>query len=188
MVVALTMLVFAPVAVAQDDNPSADDRGAEDRGMDDRGFDDNGGGARTFDDNPGADDRGFDDRGFDDNPTGADDVMASPTASASASASATASATPTATAGGDDNPSADDLRGDDRGGQRVFDDNPTGDDATATASATATAGAGRDDDAAASVGGSLPDTGGMSVLPGAAGVLFLVGSGITAAMLLRRTP
>jgi putative cell wall-binding protein len=64
------------------------------------------------------------------------------------------------------------------------DDNPTGDDATSTA----TAGAGRDDDAAASVGGSLPDTGGMSLLSGAAGVLFLVGSGITAAMLLRRTP
>src|SRR5215212_383681 len=113
MVVALTMLVFAPVAVAQDDNPSADDRGAEDRGMDDRGFDDNGGGARTFDDNPGADDRGFDDRGFDDNPTGADDVMASPTASASAASGAastasTASVTATATAtaasgaGGDD--------------------------------------------------------------------------------------
>jgi hypothetical protein len=83
----------------------------------------------------------------------------------------------------DDNPSADDLGGDDRGGQRAFDDNPTGDDATSTA----TAGAGRDDDAAASVGGSLPDTGGMSLLSGAAGVLFLVGSGITAAMLLRRT-
>jgi hypothetical protein len=186
MMVALSMMIFAPVAVAQDDNPGADDRGgAEDRGMDDQGFDDNGGGTRIFDDNPGADDRGFDGRGFDDNPTGADDVMASPAASASASASATASATatPTAAAGGDDNPSADDLGGDDRGGQRAFDDNPTGDDATATA----TAGAGRDDDAAASVGGSLPDTGGMSLLSGAAGALFLVGSGITAAMLLRRT-
>jgi hypothetical protein len=63
MMVALSMVVFAPVAVAQDDNPSssaAEDRGgAEDRGMDDRGFDDNGGsgGVRTFDDNPtGADD------------------------------------------------------------------------------------------------------------------------------------
>jgi hypothetical protein len=83
----------------------------------------------------------------------------------------------------DDNPSADDLGGDDRGGQRAFDDNPTGDDATATA----TAGTGRDD-AAATIGGSLPDTGGMSLLSGAAGVLFLVGSGITAAMLMRRTP
>jgi len=109
MVVALTTLVFAPVAVAQDDNPSADDRGADDRGMDDRGFDDNGG-APTFDDNPSANDRGFNDRGFDDNPTGADDVMASPTASASAAtgAASTASATATATAtatlgkGGDD--------------------------------------------------------------------------------------
>jgi hypothetical protein len=77
---------------------------------------------------------------------------------------------------------------DNGGGVRTFDDNPTGDDATATATATATAGAGRDDDAAASVGGSLPDTGGISLLSGAAGVLFLVGSGITAAMLLRRTP
>jgi hypothetical protein len=42
MIVALSMLVFAPVAVAQDDNPSsgADDRGggAEDRGMDERPF------------------------------------------------------------------------------------------------------------------------------------------------------
>ena len=82
MVVALTMLVFAPVAVAQDDNPSADDRGADDRGMDDRGFDDN----------PGADDRGFDD-----NP-GADDMMASPAASASAMSSATSTPSATATA------------------------------------------------------------------------------------------
>ncbi len=88
MVVALTTLVYAPLAVAQDDNPSADDRG-----MDDRDFDDNGGGARPFDDNPGA-----------------DDVMASPTASATAasgiantaSATATATATETSGAGGDD--------------------------------------------------------------------------------------
>jgi hypothetical protein len=57
MMVALSMVVFAPVAVAQDDNPSADDRGgAEDRGMAERGFDDNGGGVRTFDDNPTGDD------------------------------------------------------------------------------------------------------------------------------------
>jgi hypothetical protein len=83
MVVALSMLVFAPVAVAQEDNPSADDRGADNRAVDDRGLDDNGGGARTFDDNPGA-----------------DDVMASPTASASAASGSgsTASATATATA------------------------------------------------------------------------------------------
>jgi cobalamin biosynthesis Mg chelatase CobN len=97
MAVALATLVFAPVAMAQDDNP-----GVEDRGMDDRGFDDNGGGARTFDDNPGA-----------------DDVAASPAASASAAsaatagtASATATATATATAraesgaGGDDDVTA----------------------------------------------------------------------------------
>jgi len=71
MVVALTMLVFAPVAVAQDDNPSADDRGADDRGMDDRGFDDN---------------------------PGADDMMASPAASASAMSSATSTPSATATA------------------------------------------------------------------------------------------
>jgi hypothetical protein len=89
VVVALTTQIFAPVAMAQDDNPSADDRGANIPGMDDqslgnRGADDSRGGARTFDDNPSADDRGFKARGFDDNPTGADDMMASPTASASA--------------------------------------------------------------------------------------------------------
>jgi hypothetical protein len=99
----------------------------------------------------------------------------------------------------DDNPTGDDLGGDDRGGERAFDDNPTGDDLMASpsasaaggdddATATGRAGAGGDDDVADSVGGSLPDTGGISLLSGAAGVLFLVGSGITAAMLLRRTP
>ena len=172
LVVALAALVFAPAAFAQDDNPTGDDLRGGDRGGQ---------------------------RGFDDNPSG-DDLMESPAASASASAAATASATPAAAASGDDNPSADDLGGDDRGGQRAFEDNPTGDDAMASpaasasasaaggddATATATAGAGGDDDAAASVGGSLPDTGGMSLLSGAAGVL-LVGSGITVAMLMRRT-
>jgi hypothetical protein len=115
MVVALTTLLFAPVAMAQDDNPSADDRGADHRGMDNRGFDDNGGGVRTFDDNPGADDRGFNDRGFDDNPTGADDVMASPAASASAASGAAstasaATATATATSGAGAGAGADDVK------------------------------------------------------------------------------
>jgi cobalamin biosynthesis Mg chelatase CobN len=110
VVVALATRIFAPVAVAQDDNPSADDRGMDDRSFDDRGVDDRRGGGPTFDDNPGADDRGFNDRGFDDNPTGADDVMTSPTANASdasgtastPSASATATATATSGAGEDD--------------------------------------------------------------------------------------
>jgi LPXTG-motif cell wall-anchored protein len=67
LVVAVVALVFAPVAMAQDDNPTGDDR---------RG----GGGSR----------------GFDDNPTG-DDVMASPTATATSTATGSATATPTAT-------------------------------------------------------------------------------------------
>jgi hypothetical protein len=52
LVVALAALVFAPVAITQDDNPSADDLGGDDRG-----------GARGFDDNPSRDDLGADDNG-----------------------------------------------------------------------------------------------------------------------------
>lgn len=40
--------------------------------------------------------------------------------------------------GFDDNPSGDDLRGDDRGGVRDLDDNPTGDDVVVSPTATAT--------------------------------------------------
>jgi cytoskeletal protein RodZ len=111
-----------------------------------------------------------------------------------------------------DNPTGDDLRGDDRGGERGFDDNPTGDDvgasltatATPTASATSTAtstptasatptatatatetsaGEARPHRAKAS---GLPRTGGVPWLSVAAGIL-LVGSGIMAATLTRRT-
>jgi hypothetical protein len=119
------------------------------------------GGEQGFDDNPSRDDLGADDngggRGFDDNPIG-DDLMASPTASASASTTASATASATPTAA------------------------TVGDD-DATATATTEAG---DDDATASVGGGLPRTGGVSLLAVAAGVL-LVGSGIMAAMLMRRS-
>jgi hypothetical protein len=82
LVVALGALIFAPGALAQDDNPTGDDLGGEDRG-----------GERAFDDNPSGDDLGADDNGgddaFDDNPTG-DDPGASSTSSATATASATA--------------------------------------------------------------------------------------------------
>jgi hypothetical protein len=75
-----------PLAVAQDDNPSRDDMGLDDRGMDEQGFNDDG---RDFDDDIGRD--------FDDEPD-ADDLMASPTASASAMSSATSTSSATATA------------------------------------------------------------------------------------------
>jgi cytoskeletal protein RodZ len=112
----------------------------------------------------------------------------------------------------DDNPTGDDLRGDDRGGERGFDDNPTGDDvmasptatatptssatssatstptASATPTATATAAVTSADDARPhrAKAGGLPRTGGVPWLAAAAGIL-LVGSGITAAALARRT-
>ena len=83
----------------------------------------------------------------------------------------------------DDNPSGDDLRGDDRGEVRDFDDNPTGDDAVAsptptatgtpTASATAAAAAQYKKTATA-----LPDTGGSvptTVLAIGAGALLVAG-------------
>jgi len=114
----------------------------------------------------------------------------------------------------DDNPTGDDLRGDDRGGERGFDDNPTGDDvmasptapATSTATATPTAAAkytatstptasatptametsaGKARARRADAGG-LPRTGGVPWLSAAIGIL-LVGSGIMAATLMRRT-
>jgi putative cell wall-binding protein len=95
----------------------------------------------------------------------------------------------------DDNPSGDDLREDDRGGVRGFDDNPTGDDvvasptatATPTASATPTATVSATDDSGTDTT-ALPTTGGapiLSLLSAVAGVL-LIGSGTAAAMLLRR--
>jgi hypothetical protein len=95
----------------------------------------------------------------------------------------------------DDDSSGDDLRGDDRGGGRDFDDNPTGDDvvasptatATPTASATPTATVSATDDSGTDTI-ALPTTGGvpiLSLLSAVAGVLLIV-SGIVAAMLLRR--
>ena len=110
--------------------------------------------------------------------------------------------------GFDDNPSADDLGGEDRDGARDFDDNPTGDDmvasptasasstasatstssASPTSSATPTATASADSSSGADSASALPSTGGTSMgfpLPAAAGVL-LIGSGIMAAVLLRR--
>ena len=70
LTVALAALVFAPAALAQDDNPTGDDLRGDDRG---------------------------EVQGFDDNPTG-DDAMSSPTATATSTGSATStpSATPTA--------------------------------------------------------------------------------------------
>ena len=63
VVVALAVVVFAPAAFTQDDNPSADDLRADDRV-----------GARGFDDNPSRDDLGADDNGADSEkrPTGLD--------------------------------------------------------------------------------------------------------------------
>ena len=95
----------------------------------------------------------------------------------------------------DDNPSGDDLREDDRGGVRGFDDNLTGDDvvasptatATPTASATPTATVSATDDSGTDTT-ALPTTGGapiLSLLSAVAGVL-LIGSGTAPAMLLRR--
>lgn len=90
LMVALAALVFAPAALAQDDNPTGDDLGGDDRG-----------GERGFDDNPSRDDLRGDDRGevqgFDDNPTG-DDVVASPTSSATTTATGTPTASATAAA------------------------------------------------------------------------------------------
>ena len=108
----------------------------------------------------------------------------------------------------DDNPTGDDLRGDDRGGERGFDDNPTGDDvvasptstssatstvtstptasATPTATATATETSAREARATRADAKGLPRTGGVPWLSVAAGVL-LIGSGIMAATLMRRT-
>ena len=54
VVVALAVLVFAPAAFTQDDNPSVDDLRGDDRG-----------GARGFDENPSRDDLGADDNGAD---------------------------------------------------------------------------------------------------------------------------
>ena len=103
----------------------------------------------------------------------------------------------------DDNPSGDDLRDDDRGGERALDDNPSADDlreddlvasasptasASSTASATPTATA----DASTSPDGGtravLPNTGGTPTgfALAAAGVL-LIGAGIVATTLRRRT-
>jgi hypothetical protein len=166
VVVALATLIFAPVAVAQDDNPSADDRG-----MDDRGFEDKWGGGRTYDDNPGAHDRSFNDHGFDDNPTGADDRGFDDSGSGSHTF--------------DDNPDADD-----RGSKyRVFDDNPSADDAmtSPTASASAASGAAGDDVTMMSFREALPSTGGSSLvaLVSAATLVLLVGSGLVARRLVR---
>ena len=63
VVVALAVVVFAPAAFTQDDNPSPDDLRADDRV-----------GARGFDDNPSRDDLGADDNGADSEkrPTGLD--------------------------------------------------------------------------------------------------------------------
>jgi uncharacterized membrane protein YkoI len=54
LVVVLAVLVFAPAAFTQDDNPSADDLRGDDRG-----------GARGFDENPSRDDLGADDNSAD---------------------------------------------------------------------------------------------------------------------------
>ena len=84
--VALAVLVFAPVAAAQEDDGGFDDKSMDARGADDKGFDDRG--------------RGMDDRGVDDttvaSPASTASASASPTASPSASASAPPSASPTA--------------------------------------------------------------------------------------------
>jgi len=94
----------------------------------------------------------------------------------------------------DDNPSADDLREDDRDDVRGFDDNPTGDDASASATASATPSASPSASATASATPSaspvaddsvLPETGGVTPLALVAGILLL-GSGIGAVMLMRR--
>lgn len=100
----------------------------------------------------------------------------------------------------DDNPTGDDL-----GGLQGFDDNPTGDDVVATSTATATptpsatptatptgdatpsATMTSDVSASPRAGASaLPRTGGVPVLSVAAGIL-LVGAGIMAAKMMRRS-
>ena len=98
--------------------------------------------------------------------------------------------------GFDDNPSGDDLREDDRDGVRGFDDNPSADDvvaspaatATPTASATPTATVSATNRPGTDTATALPNTGGapiVSLLSAAAGIL-LIGSGVVAAILLRR--
>ena len=115
----------------------------------------------------------------------------------------------------DDNPTGDDLGGVDRGGLQSFDDNPTEDDVVATSTATATPTSSATPTPSAtptstptatptesatpsatvtsSVSASpradasaLPVTGGLPLLSIAAGIL-LVGAGIMAAKLMRRT-
>ena len=99
----------------------------------------------------------------------------------------------------DDNPTGDDLGGDDRnGGVRGFDENPTGDDAAVspTATASSTASATPTSSATPTATGSpgagtttaLPNTGGtpMRSSPAAAAGVLSIGSGIAAALLPRR--
>jgi hypothetical protein len=103
----------------------------------------------------------------------------------------------------DDNPRGDDLGRDDSNrryeGVYIYDDDPTGDDvvstptatatptssATATPSATVTSGGGVSASPRADAS-ALPGSGGVPVLSVALGLL-LVGAGIVAAMLLRRS-
>ena len=126
---ALAVLVFAPAAFAQDDNPTGDDPDGVYDGV----------------------------YIYDDNPTG-DAVVATSTATTTPTSSATSasSATPSATS------------------------TPP---ASATPSATATSGVSVSPRAGAT---ALPGSGGVPVLSLAAGIL-LVGAGIVAAMLMRRT-
>jgi cytoskeletal protein RodZ len=119
------------------------------------------------DDNPRGDDLGRDDSNrryegvyiYDDDPTG-DDVVATPTATSTPASSATStpSTTPTSTS------------------------TPT---ASATPSATVTSGGGVSASPRADAS-ALPGSGGVPVLSVALGLL-LVGAGIVAAMLLRRS-
>jgi hypothetical protein len=118
------------------------------------------------DDNPRGVDLGRDDSNrryegvyiYDDDPTG-DDVVSTATATPTSSATATPSATPTATS------------------------TPT---ASATPSATVTSGGGGVSASPRADASALPGSGGVPVLSVALGLL-LVGAGIVAAMLLRRS-
>jgi len=110
------------------------------------------------DDNPTGDNLGL--QSFDDNPTGDDVVTTSTgTATPTSSATPTPSTSPTAT------PTA----------------TPTANDATPSATVTSSVSASPRADASA-----LPVTGGLPLLSIAAGIL-LVGAGIMAAKLMRRT-
>ncbi len=89
----------------------------------------------------------------------------------------------------DDNPTGDDVMASASASATAASAAAGGDDATATPSASASASASATTSASAAVGGTLPGTGGVPLvgLLSAAAMVFLVGSGLVAGSLVRRS-